>query len=155
MCERLVQKLAEADICYCAETRGQGDRYKWPMDQSRLRIYVLESDLERASKLMATVNAEFAEVPSAKFGLTDASRNGAAQTRQVYGEWGAQDRGVDIWSGSDAELADFLKESLRANELGYRAHPGSNTSQRIEVHDADVSRAREIAREVIEGTPPG
>jgi hypothetical protein len=153
ICERLTQELAKAEINYFAERRSRGIRYG-PMDEPRFRVYVLESDMERATNVAKSVECEFREDPSARIGGIEAIRHGNPRTSQASDDWHPQDRGVEVWSGSDPNLAEFLKESMRANEIGFCVGGDFGTQRRLEVRIEDETRAREIVREVIEGTPP-
>lgn len=154
ICERLIQDLAKAQIDYFAEKRAESIRYKWPMDAPLFRVYVLESDMERATKVVTSVEHEFREDPSASIGVIEAIRRETARTPQASDDWRPQDRGVEVWSGSDPSLVEFLKESMRANEIRFRMSDALGAQQNLEVTAEDVTRAREIVREVIEGTPP-
>jgi hypothetical protein len=153
ICERLVQELAKSDINYFAERRSGGIRYG-PMDEPRFRVYVLESEVERATNVVKSVEGEFREDPSARIDGIEAIRRGSSRTSQASDDWHPEDRGVEVWSGSNPNLAEFLKESMRANEIGFRVSGDLEAQQRLEVRTEDETRAREIVREVIEGTPP-
>jgi hypothetical protein len=154
ICERLVQELAKAQINYFAEKRWEGMRYKWPMDAPRFRVYVLEPDMERATNVVKSVEGEFREDPSASIGVIGTIRRESAKTPQASDDWNPAGRGVEVWSGNDLELAEFLKESMRANEIGFCVSGDLGAQQNLEVRAEDASRAREIVREVMEGTPP-
>jgi hypothetical protein len=60
---------------------------------------------------------------------------------------------VEIWNGSDERIAQFLTAAMQENEIPiHLENPGEQT--RILVSAANEKRAREIVREVVEGTPP-
>ena len=59
----------------------------------------------------------------------------------------------EVWSGEEVTTAKFLQDSLQANGIGCVIRAESN-QQRLLVRPANESRAREIIREVLEGTPP-
>jgi hypothetical protein len=60
---------------------------------------------------------------------------------------------VEVWSGNDDRIAQFLGAAMQENEIPFHLeHAGDQTT--IRVSATDESRAREIVREVIEGTPP-
>lgn len=59
----------------------------------------------------------------------------------------------EVWSGSDALLAQGLKDSLRENGIGC-ALTKIPEGRRIAVLPSDEARAHEIIREVVEATPP-
>jgi hypothetical protein len=60
---------------------------------------------------------------------------------------------VEVWSGSDDRIAQFLTAVMQENEIPiHLENPGDQT--RISVSAANEKRAREIVREVVEGAPP-
>lgn len=63
------------------------------------------------------------------------------------------DATAEVWSGSDAVLAQGLNDSLRENGIGCVLDK-SEAGMRIAVRTYDEARAREIIREVVEATPP-
>lgn len=68
-------------------------------------------------------------------------------------EFEAEGATVQVWSGDDAETAQFLKDSLSGVGIGCVVHEDGNASC-VLVLPADQSRAKEIVREVVEGAPP-
>jgi len=62
-------------------------------------------------------------------------------------------RGIEIWSGDDSSLGDMLVASLRENKIGVR-RKNSHGKQSLLVSSREEVRAREIAKEVLEGVPP-
>ncbi len=153
-CERLTENLPEAHINYFATRQEKGVRYKWPMDDPRFRVYVLDSDLESARRVLERVQNEFSIDHSAAIGISDAIRLKDGEARRSSGEWREQDPSVEVWSGGDASLAEFLRESLRTNEIDFCTRSGGGQVQRLDVRPADEARAKEIVREVVEGAPP-
>jgi hypothetical protein len=59
----------------------------------------------------------------------------------------------EVWSGTDAEMARVLKDSLRENGIGCTIAKGE-VGHRLAVLPSDEARAREIIREVVDGVPP-
>src|SRR6266481_3534337 len=60
---------------------------------------------------------------------------------------------VEVWSGNDDQIAQFLTAAMQENEIPIHIeNPGDET--RIYVSAANDKRAREIVREVVEGAPP-
>jgi len=60
---------------------------------------------------------------------------------------------AEVWSGDDPEIAEYLKNSLEGVGIGCLVH---DQGQRLYVLvlPASETRAKEIVREVVEGTPP-
>jgi hypothetical protein len=59
----------------------------------------------------------------------------------------------EVWSGSDENLTEFLTSALRENEMSVRLEK-QGESLTIYVPREAERRAREIAREIVEGSPP-
>jgi hypothetical protein len=60
---------------------------------------------------------------------------------------------VEVWSGTDDKIAQFLTAALQENEIPiHLENPGDQT--RISVSAANESRAREIVREIVNAAPP-
>lgn len=60
---------------------------------------------------------------------------------------------VEVWSGDDVQMAQFLTAALRENKIPiYLENPGRGTT--VSVSAANEKRAREIVREIVEGAPP-
>ena len=60
---------------------------------------------------------------------------------------------VEIWSGNDERIAQFLTAGMQENEIPmHLENPGEQT--RIYVSTANEKRARGIVHEVVEGAPP-
>lgn len=58
-----------------------------------------------------------------------------------------------IWSGDDAERADFLLQALKENEIPVRLEKQAGHST-LFVPPEEETLAREIIREILEGAPP-
>lgn len=64
-----------------------------------------------------------------------------------------KDPAVEVWTGIDDRMAQFLTAALRENQIPIRlGNPGEET--KVSVSAADEKRAREIVREIVEGAPP-
>lgn len=59
---------------------------------------------------------------------------------------------AEVWSGNDSDTKDMLIACLRENGIGCELD--TENSLRIRVMPSSEPRAREIIREVIEGSPP-
>jgi len=67
--------------------------------------------------------------------------------------WLPEDATVEVWSGDQPELAEMLGASLRENQIHDRWDT-RGSKRLLLVLPQDEHRAREIVREVVEGTPP-
>ena len=67
-------------------------------------------------------------------------------------DFDAEEATAEVWAGDDVEMAQFLKDSLSGVGIGCVIGEDGGKN-RLLVRPADQSRAREIVREVVEGTP--
>jgi hypothetical protein len=58
-----------------------------------------------------------------------------------------------VWSGSDPERANFLSQALKENEIPVRVEK-QGSEMTLYVPPEEVTLAREIIREIVEGAPP-
>ena len=82
--------------------------------------------------------------------LTDA----AADEGRYSADWYPEDATVEVSSSSTAERSLMIISSLRENFIRCREASSPNGSKQIFVLPDDESRAREIVREIEEGSPP-
>src|SRR5437879_3947987 len=61
---------------------------------------------------------------------------------------------VEVWSGDDSVLAKVLQDCLAENTIGIRVEGKSPGPLRLFVRPEEAPTAREIIREVVQGTPP-
>jgi hypothetical protein len=64
-----------------------------------------------------------------------------------------EDATVQVWSGEDQASKDMIEMSLKENNLTSRSERDGDLV-RVLVLPEDQERAREIVREIVEGTPP-
>lgn len=60
---------------------------------------------------------------------------------------------VEVWSGRDDRIAQFLTASMQENEIPIHLEMAGDVTK-VLVSDANATRAREIVREIVEGAPP-
>lgn len=68
-------------------------------------------------------------------------------------DWYPEDATLEIWEGEQVEMGELLAASLGENQIHARVAE-TKGAYRFFVLPADETRAREIAREVVEGVPP-
>ena len=61
---------------------------------------------------------------------------------------------VEVWSGTDDRIAQFLTAAMQENEIPIHLEPAGDVTT-VLVSAANEARAREIVREITEGAPPG
>jgi hypothetical protein len=60
---------------------------------------------------------------------------------------------VEVWSGRDDRIAQFLTASMQENEIPIHLKMAGGVTK-VLVSGANQVRAREIVREIVEGAPP-
>jgi hypothetical protein len=60
---------------------------------------------------------------------------------------------VEVWSGTDDRIAQFLTAAMQENEIPIHLETADDLTK-VFVSAANETRAREIAREIVEGVPP-
>ncbi len=109
-------------------------------------VAVLSTDLTAAQQVLEKLLDEEPadlEIPAQEGGSTEPPLIVATETHPT----------VEVWSGSDERIAQFLTAALQENEIPlHLENPGEQT--RILVSAANDKRAREIVREIVEGAPP-
>jgi hypothetical protein len=125
---------------------------------------VLESALEAAdtnepldatSASPAPSGGENSQTPAEVDASDHGSDEGLAEDDDLneFGDLEDDELTVVAWSGNAADQADLLKICLR--EVGIASRIAKNAaSVRLLVAEKDVTRSREIVREVIEAAPP-
>jgi hypothetical protein len=150
----LLEELDAAGIRYFSQPMGTSPGVRrgytfpiQPMVRFGHQVGVLSSDLASARRIveellderpkdmaLPAVEDETVEVP---------------ETQIIRGT----DATCEVWAGEDEKLAGFLRAALSENEIPLNAEMAS-PGTKISVHPSDAVRAREIIREIIDGTPP-
>jgi len=68
-------------------------------------------------------------------------------------DWYPEDAIMKVWSTESSEPSDFLMAALHENAIHCRVEK-TGTNAALFVLPEDETRAREIVREIVEGTPP-
>ncbi|GAC1616825.1 MAG: hypothetical protein PVS2B2_07680 [Candidatus Acidiferrum sp.] len=142
--------LREAGIQHNVQATNDHMVFELGMPRPKYAFRVFSSDLARAQELLAGVRE------SAPFGLE--AGMGAAETpagpERVPNVWKPAAAVVDIWSGEDEGFATLLEACLAENQIGVRRQVGQRGALHLMVMPADEAAAREILRQIVEGTPP-
>jgi hypothetical protein len=150
----LLEELEAAQIPFSDKTLGDDEvaptADPLPIDwkpRFGFEVAVLSSDLAAAKEVLEKLLDEDPadlEIP-AREGVA------AAEPRLVVAT--ETHPTVEVWSGNDERIAQFLTAAMQENEIPIHIeNPGDET--RIYVSAANDKRAREIVREVVEGSPP-
>lgn len=129
------------------------------------RILISPNDLDRAKELLG-IDAPQHTIPSddnddevfdPAMELPDTSESsiGEPKRRDTYLDpWYPEDATVEVWSqDGDDDLSSGIQLSLDANRIHCRCDSDKPGAKKIWVRPEDESFAREIIREIVEGTP--
>ncbi len=146
----VVSLLRAAGIRHHMESSHDHLVFELAMPRPRYVVRILESDSERAKELLAgiTDGPFFGAEISADF-----PENVPPQTPIQDHHWNPAAATVEIWKGDDAAMGRLLGECLRENKIGFLRKGREPGELRLFVTNTDEARAREILREIREGTP--
>jgi hypothetical protein len=150
----MLEELEAAGIPYHNRAMGvfpgarRGDQFPiQPMARFGYQVAVLSSDLTLARKILEKL---LEEEPANMELPTQDEVTAPAPSLEAGGEENAT---VEVWTGGDQELSEFLSEALRENKIPTQISTTlSQTSIRVSL--SAETRAREIVREIVEGAPP-
>jgi hypothetical protein len=116
-------------------------------------IRVHASDLERAKGALDWVeskgNASSASSEPSKF-----DRDPPASRQSLPYDWDSKEATYEAWAGEDEPMAEYLASALRENGIPSRIPDEPGHRVRLCVRSGDLTRARDIVREITEGAPP-
>jgi hypothetical protein len=154
-CLDVCRDLKNADISYKVEPLPTARNEK--QEECCYRILVSPGDLDRARAAGNLANLdEEEEVFGPEVVLPDAGSPLTAEPRRrdTYLEpFYPEDATVEVWSQDRDDLSSTIKLSLDANRIHCRCDAAGRYAKKIFVRPEDESFAREIVREIIEGTP--
>ncbi|HEY2462083.1 MAG TPA: hypothetical protein VGI16_14830 [Candidatus Acidoferrum sp.] len=142
--------LREAGIYHHVQATSDHLVFELGMPRPKYVVRVFASDVARAKELLSGIRE------SLPFSL-GATVEDTAETELVasHGEtkWKPGAATVEVWQGEDSALAGVLENCLRENRIGVRREGREAAAERLLVMPEDEVEAREIVREVREGTP--
>ena len=164
-CVGVCRDLKEADIPYKVDQipyeRSMRMRVKW-----HYRILISPGDFDRAKEVLAIEGPqhripsddddEDEEVldPSLELPDTGAGSMNEPERRDTYLEpWYPEDATAEVWRQEGDDLSSGIQLALDANRIHCRCDADTPERKKIFVRPEDESFAREIVREIMEGTP--
>jgi hypothetical protein len=158
---RVIAALRGARIRHHVKPTQDHLAFELGIPRPRYEVRVFASDAPAAGYLVAPIRealplaitdtdenqAEPAENPSAK-------PSSVAAPTAATGDWKARHATLEVWSSDDSALARILQDCLSENRIGVRSEGNPPGMLRLFVRPQEEAAAREIIREVIEGTPP-
>ena len=150
----LLERLRAADIPFSDQTLGDDQvaltADPLPIDwkpRFGFEVAVLSSDLLAAKGILEKLldeDLDDVEIPA---------QDDAHAEEPPLVVTAEKHRTVEVWSGNDDRIAQFLTAAMQENQIPiHLENPGEQT--KICVSAADEKRAREIVREIVEGSPP-
>src|SRR5262245_33036074 len=157
-CATVCSELKNAGIYYRLDERRRLSLGK--KLEERYEISVAEGDFDRAKEITGGIEYADSGEDDADEGSEDFDAGREADdseplepVRRVRDEqWYPQNATQLAWSGEPAEWQDMIEMSLRENDVGMRWEMRDGRPV-LFVLPEDEARAKEIVREVIEGTP--
>jgi hypothetical protein len=110
-------------------------------------IRVHAADMERANSALCWVESK-----EKAFGISGDPQTGETDrldaTQILPSSWNASEATAEVWAGEDESMAEYLASALRENGIPSRIPDEPGQRARLCVRAQDVTRAREIAREI-------
>jgi hypothetical protein len=113
-------------------------------------IRVHAADLKRANGALDWVESkEGSSMDSTGSSMQEYDRLDARQSLPY--DWDSKEATSEVWSGEDESMAEYLASALRENGIPSRIPDEPGHRARLCVRPEDLSRAKNIAREISEG----
>jgi hypothetical protein len=113
-------------------------------------IRVHASDLTRANDALEWVESK-EDVPAAPGDSSKFDRNRFTPEQTLPYDWDSNEATSEAWAGEDEPMAEYLASALRENGIPSRIPDEPGHRVRLCVRPADLARARDIVREIMEG----
>jgi hypothetical protein len=147
----VVRVLREAGIRHHVESTHDHLVFELAMPRPKYVVRVFQNDMEKAKQLVSTIE------DSPLFGVEIASdfpEEGSTSAHAPNRNWSPAMATTEVWTGVDAAFAQVLQDCLKENHIGVRRGGREPGILRLSVMPQDEAAAREIIREVHDGTPP-
>jgi predicted amidophosphoribosyltransferase len=154
---RVIAALRGARIRHHVKPTQDHLAFELGIPRPRYEVRVFASDAPAAGYLVAPIRESLPFASFEEKGRPDSDEiptlpsagNAAAQT-----EWKPAQATLEVWSSDDSALARLLQDCLSENRIGVRSEGHPPGMLRLFVRPQEEAVAREIIREVIQGTPP-
>jgi hypothetical protein len=116
-------------------------------------IRVRSSDLERAKTALEWVERKenSQSVPGER---STPGGDPLDPKQELPYDWDSNEATSEAWAGEDEPMADYLASALRENGIPSRIPDDPGHRVRLCVRPEDLTRARDIVREITEGAAP-
>jgi len=154
-CVSICRRLRNADIRYKVSEQNRQDLRA---REQYFVIYVSPSDVQMATEIASEGVLDFDDSEEDQ-AIMELPARDALPVEEVHGDWNPknwypEDATLEVWGGNLKEKGFVVEMSLKENRINYRAAMESDELKRVFVMPEDEARAREIVREIAEGTPP-
>lgn len=148
----VIEALRSAGIRHHVQATNDHLVFELGMPRPKYVVRTFASDAARAKELLAAVidPSPFVSMEASALALATEPLEQPSRRR----EWKPAAATLEIWSGEDEALAQLLQDCLRENGIGVRCQGRPPGTMLLRVMPVDETVAREIAREVREGSPP-
>lgn len=158
LCTTLTEALNEAGIRYYERPQGTRTREEslfWLEGTSPIMfsLAVLSADLAAARRILEELLDQEPEDVSLPADDSGEASPDESSEREVPESWDPASATVEVWSGEDRKMLEFLVSALRESGIPSRTEQeGARVA--VLVRPEDEARAREIVHEVVESKPP-
>src|SRR6266446_535882 len=154
-CVSICVRLRDADIPYRVSEQNRQDL------RAREQYFVIcasPSDVQMATGIANEGGFDFDDSEEDQ-AIMELPARDDLPVEEVRGDWNPknwypEDATSEVWSGNPKEKGFAVEMSLKENRINYRVAMESDELRRVFVMPEDDARAREIVREIAEGTPP-
>jgi len=115
-------------------------------------IRVHAADLQRANDALEWVESK-EDNPAVPADQSKFDHPRFAPNQTLPYDWDSNAATSEAWAGEDESMAEYLASALRENGIPSRIPDEPGHRVRLCVRPEDLTRAREIVREITDGTP--
>jgi hypothetical protein len=116
-------------------------------------IRVHASDLRRANEALEWVESK-EDVPAVPGDQSKFDHSHFAPNQTLPYDWDSNAATSEAWAGEDETMAEYLASALRENGIPSRIPDEPGHRVQLCVRPEDLTRARDIVREITDGAPP-
>lgn len=149
-----IAALREAGIRHHVQSTENHLVFELGMPRPKYEIRVFASDAPAARQLLDGISESLPFAVGESSSAADIEEGAEPNESSAKGlPWKPALATLELWSGDDASLEKVLEDCLRENYIGFRREVAGSGTLRLFVMPAEESAAREILRELTEGTP--
>jgi hypothetical protein len=149
----VVAILREAGIRHNVQASSDHLVFELAMPRPKYLVRVFRSDVPRVQELLAGIQDGPFFGSQVSLDSSETSESVAGSPKQEWSPVATTTATAEIWSGQDAALAKLLEDCFFENRIACRREGVTPGTLRYFVLPADESAAKEIVREIREGTP--